>query len=197
MPSRGLWTRQLPVETERLEVASPILIGAIADTHASPTRGRAALAHVSRLFRRFSVGLIVHAGDVGHDAVLRELGEVAPVVAVRGNADPPELIDALPDQIVIEVGARTILVLHGHRGKTARTAAKAAASPEIDLIVYGHSHRPLIEREGETILFNPGSPVERRWNPHFGVGLIAVSDAPLEPELVLFDDPAHLENVVP
>jgi predicted phosphodiesterase len=61
--------------------------------------------------------------------------------------------------------------------------------------VFGHSHRPLIDREGTTILFNPGSPVERRWNPHFGLGLVDVSDDEIVPELVLFEDQAHLANV--
>jgi putative phosphoesterase len=144
-----------------------------------------------------NVGLILHAGDAGHTSVLQSLEQVAPTIAVRGNADPVDLIERLPDRVWIEAGSRTVLLMHGHHGKTALKAARAAAAPNVDLIVFGHSHRPLIEREGSTILFNPGSPTERRWNPHFGVGLIRVSDAELEPELVLFDDPRHLANVDP
>jgi hypothetical protein len=143
------------------------------------------------------VGLILHAGDAGHASVLQSLEEIAPTVAVRGNADPLDLIETLPDRVWIEAGSRTVLLLHGHHGKTALKAARAAADPDIDLIVFGHSHKPLIDREGRTILFNPGSPTERRWNPHFGVGLVRVSDAELEPELVLFDDLSHLANVSP
>ena len=116
---------------------------------------------------------------------------------MRGNADPLDLIESLPDRVWIEAGARTVLLLHGHHGKTALKAARAAAAPDIDLIVFGHSHKPLIDREGRTILFNPGSPTERRWNPHFGVGLVRVSDAEIEPELILFDDLRHLANLAP
>ncbi|MFN8590801.1 MAG: metallophosphoesterase family protein [Thermomicrobiales bacterium] len=195
MPSRGEWTRRLPLVTNEIIVDLPLTLGVIADTHASPMRGQAALAAIEHLFQRLSVGLIVHAGDVGHQSVLDELVSVAPVVAVRGNADPPDLISSLPDHLVIQAGPMTILVLHGHRGKTARQAARAVASPDIDLIIYGHSHRPMIEREGATILFNPGSPVERRWNPHFGVGLVELSEDGIKPELVLFTDPAHLANI--
>jgi len=137
----------------------------------------------------------LHAGDVGHATVLESLEHVATTVAVRGNADPLDLIESLPDRVWIEAGSRTVLLLHGHHGKTALKAARAAAAADIDLIVFGHSHKPLIDREGSTILFNPGSPTERRWNPHFGVGLVRVSDAELEPELVLFDDIRHLTNV--
>ena len=141
--------------------------------------------------------MILHAGDAGSQSLLGELEAVAPVAAVRGNADPPDLLDALPDRVWISVGTRTGLLMHGHHGRTARAAAMGAAAAGIDLIVFGHSHQPLIERHGATILFNPGSPTDRRWNPHFGIGLIDVSDAAIEPELILFDDLSHLLNVTP
>ncbi|HEX2282788.1 MAG TPA: metallophosphoesterase family protein [Thermomicrobiales bacterium] len=178
-----------------MRVASPVLLGVLADTHMSPTGRRRSLHPVVELFRRANVDLILHAGDAGHATVLESLEHVAPTVAVRGNADPLDLIETLPDRVWIESGSRVVLLLHGHHGKTAVKAARAAASPDIDLIVFGHSHKPLIEREGKTILFNPGSPTERRWDPHFGVGLVRVSDAEVEPELVLFDDIRHLEKV--
>ena len=139
--------------------------------------------------------MILHARDAGDPAILRELEAIAPVTAVRGNADPLELIERLPDHVRIDAGSRRVLLMHGHHGKTALTAARAAAGSDVDLIVFGHSHKPLIERQGTTILFNPGSPSERRWNPHFGVGLIHVDDDEIEPELVLFDDPRHLTSI--
>ena len=195
--SRGVWTRKLPIAEIRIQVASPILLGTVADTHISRGRPAGFLEPVVDFFRRMDVGLILHAGDAGQASILQSLEQVAPVVAVRGNADALDLIEMLPDRVWIEAGSQTVLLMHGHHGKTALKAARAAAAPEVDLIVFGHSHKPLIEREGRTILFNPGSPTERRWNPHFGVGLIRVSDAEIEPELVLFDDPRHLANVDP
>ena len=195
--SRGIWTRKLPIEETRIRVATPILIGVLGDTHASITRHRRFLEPVCEFFRRADVGVILHAGDAGHALVLEALETVAPVAAVRGNADPLDLIEVLPDRVWIESGTRTVLLMHGHHGKTALIAARAAAAPEIDLIVFGHSHKPLIERAGGTILFNPGSPTERRWNPHLGIGLLKISDAEIQPELVLFNDPSHLANVTP
>ena len=195
--SRGVWTRKLPIAEIRIQVASPILLGAVADTHMSRGRPAGFLEPVVHFFRRMDVGLILHAGDAGQASILQSLEQVAPVVAVRGNADALDLIELLPDRVWIEAGSQTVLLMHGHHGKTALKAARAAAAPDVDLIVFGHSHKPLIEREGRTILFNPGSPTERRWNPHFGVGLIRVSDVGIEPELVLFDDPRHLANVDP
>jgi putative phosphoesterase len=193
--SRGVWTRKLPIVEGRIRIASPVLLGVVADTHISPTRTRRFLDPIVEFFGRAGVGLILHAGDVGHASVLESLEHVAATVAVRGNADPLDLIETLPDRVWIAAGTRTVLLMHGHHGKTALKAARAAATPDIDLIVFGHSHKPLIDLEGSTILFNPGSPTERRWNPHFGVGLVRVSDAEVEPELVLFDDIRQLANV--
>ena len=195
--SRGVWTRSLPIEERTTQIAAPVLVGVVGDTHVSATPGRRSLVPVFEFFRRAGVGLILHTGDVGHRSVIENLEAIAPVEAVRGNADPLDLIESLPDQVRIAAGSRVVLLLHGHHGKTAVKAARAAAAPDIDLIVFGHSHMPLIDRDGTTILFNPGSPTERRWNPHFGVGLIRISDAAIEPELVLFDNLSHLANVSP
>lgn len=174
---------------------TPAVIGVLGDTHLLRGDARFRLAPVLDLFRRAAVDLILHTGDTGALAQLRVLEEVAPVAAVRGNADPVETLDALPDRVLIHAGTQTILLLHGHQGKTAVTTARRAASDEIDLVVFGHSHQPLIDREGETLLFNPGSPTERRWNPHFGVGLITLTDERIAPDLILFEEMAHLANV--
>jgi hypothetical protein len=88
-------------------------------------------------------------------------------------------------------------MLHGHGGASARSHARARFAGKADLIVYGHSHIPLIEQEQGSILFNPGSATDRRWHEHFGVGLISITDAGIEPELVLYDDPRHLRNIKP
>ncbi len=178
-----------------MRVLTPLRLGVVSDTHGSVQPSRRSFEFVGEFFDRAGVDLILHAGDAGHVSVLETLETVAPVVAVRGNADPLDLIEVLPDRVWIEAGGRTLLLLHGHHGKTAAKAARAAAGPAIDLIVFGHSHRPMIDREGTTILFNPGSPVERRWNPHFGLGLINVSDEAIDPELILFEDQVHLANL--
>jgi putative phosphoesterase len=191
LPVRG------SLQEKQLEVRTPALLGIVADTHV-PSRGkRWATEPVIRFFQRTRPDLILHAGDAGHTSILNELQEIAPTIAVRGNADPLDLIEALPDQWWVTIGRRTILLIHGDRGRTAVATARAAAGEGIDLVVFGHSHQPLIEVAGSTILFNPGSPTERRWNPHFGLGLIMVSDAEIEPELILFEDPRHLDRVSP
>ena len=170
---KSLSFRRSPLE-KQLEVSTPARVGVLADTHV-PSRGRRwGTEPVIRFFERARPDLILHAGDAGHMSILNELQDVAPTISVRGNADPLDLIDALPDQWRVTIGRRTILLLHGDRGRSAIATARAAAGAGIDLVVFGHSHQPLIELAGPTILFNPGSPTERRWNPHFGIGMIAI-----------------------
>ncbi len=149
------------------------------------------------LFRRAGVGLILHAGDINDRTVLDELAAIAPVVAVRGNTDAPELAEILPLKVHLHVGKHRIGLIHGHEGgRTARQSASAAFPETTTLVVYGHSHIPNIERQGETVLFNPGSPTDRRMGPHFGVGILRCGEAEIEPSLILFARPADLENAV-
>jgi predicted phosphodiesterase len=54
---------------------------------------------------------------------------------------------------------------------------------------------PLLDRVQSTVLFNPGSATERRWHPHFGIGLIRVTEERFTPDLIVFTDPQHLDNV--
>ena len=195
--SRGRWTRKLPIVERQVTIEAPARFGVLSDTHTLAAGRQRSLEPVFDFFRRAQVTMILHAGDAGSLTLLGALEAIAPIAAVRGNADPPELIEALPDRVMIMVDGRSVLLMHGHHGRTARAAASAAAAVGIDLIVFGHSHQPLIEQHGETILFNPGSPTDRRWNPHFGIGLIDVSHAAIEPELILFDNLIHLANVAP
>ena len=183
--------------TDRRAFPAPLTIGVIADTHVRAWGVRRLPPEVPDLFARFGVGLILHAGDVNTAAVLATLGEVAPVIAVTGNNDDRELLDLLPASVEFTVGTHRFALLHGHGGASARSEARRRYARRVDCAVYGHSHVPLIEREGGTVLFNPGSATDRRWQEHFGVGLIHVTEDRIDPELVLYADPRHLRNVHP
>ena len=173
---------------------APLTIGVVADTEVNARGGRRLPAEVPALFARVGAGLILHAGDVRTAAVLRALEAVAPTLAVQGNNDDAELRAILPMSRGFTVGRFAFVLIHGHGDRTARASARRFAG-RVDCVVYGHSHVPKIEVEDDTILFNPGSATDRRWQEHFGVGLIHVTAERIEPELVLFDDPRHLRNV--
>ncbi len=176
---------------------APTTIGVISDTHIHLRGARRMPPEVVDLFIRFRVGLILHAGDVNTSGVLLALSEVAPVLAVQGNNDDAILMENLPEAVEFTVGPHRFGMIHGHGGASARSEAKRQFAGRVECAVYGHSHIPLIERDSGTILFNPGSATDRRWGPHFGIGLIHVTEDEIDPDLVLFSDPRHLTSIKP
>lgn len=126
-----------------------MIIGLISDTH-----GHLRPA-VRRRFR--GVGAILHAGDVGDAGVLRELEEVAPVTAVWGNTDNAELRSSLPEVARFELGGKRFAVLHGHQLLGLTAEELAAAFPEADIVVHGHTHQPREDRATGKLILNPGA----------------------------------------
>ncbi len=181
----------------RRDFPVPLTIGVVGDTHVHARGARRLPPEVVDLFERFAVGLILHTGDANTAGVLDALAGVAPVIGVVGNNDDLELRVELDREVAFTVGPHRFVLLHGHGGASARSEARRRAGPGVACVVYGHSHVPLIEREGETVLFNPGSATDRRWQEHFGVGLLQVTEDRIDPELVLYHDPRHLRNVRP
>lgn len=173
----------------------PLRIGVISDTHIYTGGRRELHPAIPRLFRRARVGLMVHLGDANSRSVLEEVAEIALLIAVPGNNDDVDLQHILPGTTRFQVGRFTFGVLHGHGGRSARDEAIRRWVGKVDCVLFGHSHKPLLERVNGTTLFNPGSATERRWHPHFGVGLITVEADRFTPELIVFAHPEHLENV--
>lgn len=133
---------------------APLVIGLISDTHGQLR------ADVHRALA--GVACILHAGDVCGDEVLMELDLIAPTVAVRGNCDAyhhPRLASAIER---VERGVR-IHVSHGHE-LGAPTLERLLAAYDADVIVYGHTHRPLVARAGGRLVVNPGAAGPRRFD---------------------------------
>lgn len=121
---------------------------------------------------------IIHAGDLQDSRVLDSLASFAPVTAVSGNIDSPELIDTLPKKQLLTFHGVNIGVIHGHgKGKTTEQRAKAAFEDEhIDLLIFGHSHIPIHKEEADLVLFNPGSPTDKRRQQQFSFGELIVNE---------------------
>lgn len=153
-----------------------MLIGLISDTHI-PGRRKNFPHDVFGVFK--DVDLILHAGDIVSQEILDLLGTIAPVTAVAGNNDPPELADRLGTERILQLGGYTVGLTHGHLGKAKTTADRAyEAFSGVDVIVFGHSHRPLIEQRGTTLLVNPGSPTDRLRNHLYTVALLELGEMP-------------------
>jgi uncharacterized protein len=155
----------------------------ISDTHLP--RGNRALpeACVERLR---AADAILHAGDFSEPEVLVALQRLGPRVhAVRGNVDAPELQARLPLTTMVEAAGTRIAMLHDAGPATGRLARMRRRFPDADAVVFGHSHLPLLERDGGFAIFNPGSPTERRGAPHHTMGIATAEHGRLEFELVI------------
>lgn len=139
-------------------VQTLVRVGVISDTHI-PARGRKLPAQVFDLFE--DVSLILHAGDFVDAAVLYELQTIAPVEGVLGNCDPPGLGN-LPITKSLEIGGVQVAMIHDSGSRERRRAQMAAAFPGHRVVVFGHSHMPLIEDDGSLLLLNPGSACDPR-----------------------------------
>jgi len=151
-----------------------MIVGLISDTHGLlRPRVHEALAGVES---------ILHAGDVGGQAILDELATIAPVRAVLGNTDPPGA-SGLEPEIIVELAGRSVHVSHGHElGRPSPEGLLARYAQ--DVIVYGHTHQPLIHREGERLVVNPGAAGPRRFNLRPSVARLTISAGTVDVELV-------------
>jgi uncharacterized protein len=144
----------------------------VADTH-MPRRNRELPRPLLEAFA--GADAIFHLGDFTTVEMLDNLRRYGPVHAVYGNNDDAELTATLPLVARIEIGARQFLLMHGHvGGPTAVLAARATCGG--DAVLFGHSHRPFCSTEGGRLLFNPGSPTERRWSEYRSFGVIEVGE---------------------
>jgi uncharacterized protein len=122
---------------------------------------------------------IIHAGDVGDPEILTELERIAPVTAVRGNIDTAPWAKGLPQTNVLGIGGVSIYVLHNVNELDLDPAAAGFAA-----VIFGHSHRPVIEQRKGVIFFNPGSAGPRRFSLPISVGKLVLQDGKLKPELI-------------
>ncbi|HEY7195868.1 MAG TPA: metallophosphoesterase family protein [Gaiellaceae bacterium] len=156
---RGLCRRRARI-SRRAVPARPVLIALVADTHLPPGSRRLPEA-CSELLRQ--ADLILHLGDVRTLEALAELEALGPPVhAVRGNVDDEELRALLPERLTIEAEGLRLGLVHDAGAREARHERLLGWFPGCDLIAYGHTHVPELERVGETWIVNPGSPTERR-----------------------------------
>jgi putative phosphoesterase len=145
---------------------TPIVVGVIADTHGQVRPGvHQALA---------GVYLILHAGDVCGDEVLDELALIAPVAAVAGNCDPPGH-PRLPAAIERSIGGVSFHVSHGHE-LGAPTPERLLGTYAADVIIYGHTHRPLVHQSGSRLVLNPGAAGPRRFDLEPSVARLTIGD---------------------
>ncbi|MGN6174272.1 MAG: metallophosphoesterase family protein [Streptosporangiaceae bacterium] len=144
----------------------------LADTHA-PRRWRTCPPRVAGHLR--GVDLILHAGDVCTAGVLDELAAYAPVRAVRCNNDGLDVAAwGAPDTLEADLGGVRLAMVHDSGPSRGRAARLRRRFPHADLVVFGHSHIPVNQAMDGQQIFNPGSPTDRRRQPHGTLGVLDV-----------------------
>ena len=153
-------------------------IVALSDTHA-PRRWRSCPPRVAAHLR--GADLILHAGDVCTAGVLDELSAFAPVRAVLGNNDGPDVAAwGAPESVQLDLDGLQVAMIHDSGQTAGRIARLRRRFPGAGLVVFGHSHIPLDQSAGGLRIFNPGSPTDRRRQPHGTIGLLTISAGRLQ-----------------
>jgi uncharacterized protein len=162
-------------ESATWRLVDELRVAVVADTHAQPHPRVAELVAARRPHH------ILHAGDIGSQAVVDDLAKIAPTLTVRGNIDVGHL--DFPDEILIDVVRDAdeslffkILLLHiGVNGPRLRAeVARRARAVEAALVICGHSHVPFIGRDAGIGIFNPGSIGPRRFHLPIVFGMMTI-----------------------
>ena len=148
-----------------------MLVGVISDTHG--------LLRPEALVALAEAEHILHAGDVGNIEILDELKKIAPVTAIRGNVDVYGECAKLPATEMVELAGRFFYMLHSVHDLD--IDPKAAG---VDVVVSGHSHKPLVEHKKGVMYLNPGSAGPRRFSLPVSVALVAVGETGVEARVV-------------
>jgi uncharacterized protein len=140
-------------------------LGVISDTHG--------LLRPEVLDAFAEVDHILHAGDIGPAELLDELGTLAPVTAVYGNTDDFDVRARLPQVATVELDGFDIVVTHGDQFGSPTAEKLNAAFPQAQIIVFGHTHRPLLTIVDEVVtVMNPGGAGARRFKLSPSVGIL-------------------------
>lgn len=150
-------------------------IGLVSDTHG--------LLRSSLKDALKRVDLIIHAGDIDTPAVLEKLEKIAPVTAVRGNMDVANRVKTLPKTDLIEFGGIYIYVIHDLQKMDLDPAAAG-----ISVVVFGHSHRPAVEKKDGVLYINPGSAGPRRFSLPISAAYLKISSSRITPEIKELQD---------
>jgi uncharacterized protein len=140
-----------------------INVGIISDTHG--------LLRKEAIEALSGVDQIIHAGDIGKPEILDKLAEIAPVAAVRGNNDQDEWAAEIPESRFIRIGKLTIFLIHDL--KEINFDLREA---NVDIVIAGHSHRPLIETCEDLMFINPGSAGPRRFKLPISIALLEIGN---------------------
>jgi putative phosphoesterase len=146
------------------------LIGVISDTHN--------LLRPEAVEALRNVDLIIHAGDFCKLTIIEELEKIAPVIVVRGNNDKGSWTDEIPICREVEIEGILLYIIHDIKDMNVHPA-----SPGINVVISGHTHKPLIKENNDILYLNPGSAGSRRFNLPVTIGKLKINGSDVKAEL--------------
>lgn len=152
-------------------------IGVISDTHGLMRPEAKAALQGSEL--------IIHAGDIGGPEIIKELKQIAPVHAIRGNIDKGQWAGEFPETEVVQFGDYLIYVLHNLNDLDLDPGAAG-----FRIVISGHSHQPKIHEREDVLFFNPGSAGPRRFKLPITVGHLVFTKNSVQAKIILLDSEA-------
>ncbi len=157
-------------------------IGVLSDTHLREPTGELERA----LEVMGDVELIVHCGDIVSLDVIEFLEKKAPVKAVCGNMDPPEVSKVLPKKLVFEVEGIKIGITHGYGAPWGieERVRQVFSGEDLDVIVFGHTHNPVNQKIKGILFFNPGSPTDKFYAQENTLGVLEVEKGRVEGRII-------------
>ena len=176
-------SEQTMVSKEMANAAATKTIGLISDTHI-PSRAQSLPKEVFTSFQ--NVDFIIHAGDLVELSVIDELEQIAPVLAVHGNMDGPEISNIIPNLNSLKIFDRKIGVIHDPDTMSGMDKMRELTKENgFDVLVYGHTHNANIKWEDKVLYINPGSPT----NPSSllnkpSVALLKITKDDIFPEII-------------
>ena len=172
------------ISREMANLKASKTVGLIADTHV-PARARCIPKMVFKIFE--NADFIVHAGDLVRLSVIDELEQLAPVLAVHGNMDGPEVSGALPKINSLKIYGWKIGVMHDPNTLFGRGKMREIAKQNgFNVLVYGHTHNSNVKWEGTTLYINPGSPTNpmSSFITRPSVALLKITKEAVMPEII-------------
>ena len=157
--------------SEKIQAKNNYLVGIISDTH-----GRLPQS-VSKVFK--NTDLIIHAGDIGDPEIIDALGKIAPTRAVRGNMDVGKWAGRLQQTETITINHHRLYVIHD--------IYNLDINPQSDtyrVVIYGHTHRPQMEKQQGILYLNPGSAMQPKFGHPPSVALLEIKGDAIRARLI-------------
>ncbi|ANS76175.1 phosphodiesterase [Paenibacillus yonginensis] len=167
-----------------------MIIGIVSDTHLRG--GKVKLP--DKLTEAFKeVDYILHLGDWTSLEVYDQLAALAPVDGIAGNNDGYEIIERFGEKKIVSFEGVRIGLVHGHepyssRLATPQKARKAFEGDSVSCVLFGHSHQPYLQKEDGVLLFNPGSPTDKRREKQYSFGLLEIDQGQISARHVFYAD---------